>query len=165
MAEPAAPTLHTSWRQMTPAPGSHRAEGDAARCDQDPLSSRRSGILVPLFSIPSSRSWGIGEIADITHLATWLEAGGQRVLQLLPINEMPPAERSPYSALSAMAIDPQYISMDAVEDFEAIGGESALSAADRARLDAARAAPRIDYNIVRPLKMDALRRAFAHFQD
>jgi 4-alpha-glucanotransferase len=129
------------------------------------MSSRRSGILVPLFSIPSSRSWGIGEIADITHLATWLEAAGQRVLQLLPINEMPPAERSPYSALSAMAIDPQFISMDAVEDFEAIGGESALSAVDRARLDAARAAPRIDYDIVRPLKMDVLRRAFARFQD
>ncbi len=127
--------------------------------------ARRAGILVPLFSIPSTRSWGIGEIADIEHLASWLQAAGQRVLQLLPINEMPPAERSPYSALSAMAIDPQFISMHALEDFEAIGGEAALPAADRARLDAARAAIRIDYDIVRPLKMDALRRAFVWFRD
>jgi 4-alpha-glucanotransferase len=79
--------------------------------------SRRAGILVPLFSIPSSRSWGIGEIGDIKTMARWLETAGQRVLQLLPINEMPGGETSPYSALSAMAIDPQFISMAAVEDF------------------------------------------------
>ena len=54
--------------------------------------SRRAGILVPLFSIPSSRSWGIGEIADIVPMSRWLEAAGQRLLQLLPINEMPPGE-------------------------------------------------------------------------
>ncbi len=34
--------------------------------------SRRAGILVPLFSIPSTRSWGIGEIGDIEPLARWL---------------------------------------------------------------------------------------------
>jgi len=56
---------------------------------------RRAGILVPLFSIPSSGSWGIGEIGDIPMLAAWLRAAGQRVLQLLPINEMPSGERSP----------------------------------------------------------------------
>ena len=54
----------------------------------------------------------------------WLDRAGQRILQLLPINEMPPQERSPYSALSAMAIDPQFISMAAVEDFEARGEAS-----------------------------------------
>jgi 4-alpha-glucanotransferase len=125
--------------------------------------SRSAGILVPLFSIPSTRSWGIGEIGDIPHVARWLDAAGQRVLQLLPINEMPPGERSPYSALSAMAIDPQFISMDAVEDFAAIGGEGALAPDDRARLEAARGAPTIDYATVRPMKLAALRRSFAHF--
>ena len=79
--------------------------------------TRRAGILVPLFSIPSARSWGIGEIADVEPMCRWLEAAGQRVLQLLPINEMPLGETSPYSALSAMAIDPQFIAIDNVEDF------------------------------------------------
>ncbi|MEQ1572831.1 MAG: 4-alpha-glucanotransferase, partial [Vicinamibacterales bacterium] len=50
-----------------------------------PQISRRTGVLVPLFSVPSSRGWGIGEIADIVHLARWLKGGGQRLLQLLPI--------------------------------------------------------------------------------
>ena len=127
--------------------------------------SRRAGVLIPLFSIPSSRSWGVGEIGDIEAIARWLDAGGQRILQLLPINEMPPGESSPYSALSAMAIDPQFITLDHVEDFTEIGGEAALEPALRARLDVARISPRIQYAEVRELKHVALRRCFARFRD
>ena len=97
-------------------------------------------------------------------MTRWLSAAGQRLLQLLPINEMPPGETSPYSALSAMAIDPQFISLDALEDFAAIGGETSLEAELRQRLDAARLSPRIDYRAVRQVKQVALRRAFAHFR-
>ena len=125
--------------------------------------TRRAGILVPLFSIPSSRSWGIGEIADIEPMYRWLDAAGQRILQLLPINEMPPGETSPYSALSAMAIDPQFIAIDSVEDFREIGGEARLDGRQRAELDRVRLAPAIDYRAVRGLKNTVLRRCFAHF--
>ena len=127
--------------------------------------SRRAGILVPLFSIPSSRSWGIGEIGDIESVANWLDTAGQRVLQLLPINEMPPAERSPYSALSAMAIDPQFISLGALEDFEAIGGEESLPAATRQQLEAVRSASTIDYATVRSVKGFSLRQSFSRFRE
>jgi 4-alpha-glucanotransferase len=126
---------------------------------------RRAGILVPLFSIPSSDSWGIGEIGDIPVLAAWLRAAGQRILQLLPINEMPPAERSPYSALSAMAIDPQFISLRHLDDFEAIGGEARLDADARERIDRARAARAVDYAGVREVKQQALRTSFTHFKE
>jgi 4-alpha-glucanotransferase len=121
--------------------------------------------LIPLFSIPSERSWGVGEIGDIAAIARWLEAGGQRILQLLPINEMPPGESSPYSALSAMAIDPQFVTLDAVEDFEALGGEARLEPDLRDRLAAVRIAPTIQYAAVRQLKHVVLRRCFAHFRD
>jgi 4-alpha-glucanotransferase len=127
--------------------------------------ARRAGILIPLFSVPSSRSWGVGEIGDIDAIARWLAAGGQRILQLLPINEMRPGESSPYSALSAMAIDPQFITLDHVEDFAQIGGEAALDPALRARLDAVRISPAIRYAEVRDLKHTALRRCFAYFRD
>lgn len=127
--------------------------------------SRRAGILVPLFSIPSSRSWGIGEIGDLPAVARWLDAAGQTLLQLLPINEMPPGEASPYSALSAMAIDPQFIALADLEDFGAVGGEASLPSGLRARLEAVRVAPTIDYRNVRALKHAALRQAFAHFRD
>jgi 4-alpha-glucanotransferase len=126
--------------------------------------SRRAGALIPLFSIASSRSWGIGEILDIDPIVRWLESAGIRILQLLPINEMPPGETSPYSALSAMAIDPQFVSMYAVEDFAAIGGEEGLEHSLRSRLEAARVAGRIQYAEVRDLKDIVLRRCFARFQ-
>ena len=120
---------------------------------------------MPLFSIASARSWGIGEIGDIEPMTRWLSAAGQHLLQLLPINELPPGERSPYSALSAMAIDPQFISIASLEDFETIGGEAALDAATRHRLEAVRMSPAVDYGNVRDLKMTTLRRAFAAFRD
>src|SRR5215208_1931078 len=97
---------------MTP-PRPLSAEAHSAKAG----GSRRAGALIPLFSIPSARSWGLGEIGDIAAIVRWLEAAGIRILQLLPINEMPPGETSPYSALSAMAIDPQFITMYLVEEF------------------------------------------------
>ena len=126
--------------------------------------SRRAGILVPLFSVPTARSWGIGEIGDLDALTAWLERAGQRVLLMLPINEMPLHESSPYSALSAMAIDPQFISLDSLEDLAAIGGEASLEPDERRRLTSVRAARVIDYAAVRGLKHAALRRACEHFQ-
>ena len=130
-----------------------------------PAGSRRSGLLVPLFSMPSSRSWGIGDIGDIAPMTNWLRTAGVRLLQLLPINEMPPGETSPYSALSAMAIDPQYIAMGLLKDFVALGGERCLEDDLRARLERVRAAPGIDYANVRGLKQTVLRRAFSRFHD
>jgi 4-alpha-glucanotransferase len=130
-----------------------------------PSQPRRAGLLVPLFSIPSTRSWGIGEISDLEAICGWLARAGQRVLLMLPINEMPVNESSPYSALSAMAIDPQFITLGAVEDFAAIGGEHALETEWRTRLAAVRAAPAVDYASVRALKSMALHRAFTRFQD
>src|SRR5215210_5758690 len=124
---------------------------------------RHAGVLVPLFSIPSHRSWGVGEIPDLPRFARWLSAAGLGFVQLLPVNEMADGQNSPYSALSAMAIDPVYISVAAVEEFEAAGGESAMSSEDRALLDEARSSPAVMYNAVRELKSRALRSAFDRF--
>lgn len=125
--------------------------------------SRRAGLLIPLFSAPSSGSWGIGEIGDIGPLCTWLAAAGQRILQLLPLNEMAPGNQSPYSAMSAMAIDPIYIGLADVEEFQAHGGEAALDAADRHALDEARRAERVQHESVRAIKHRALCLAFERF--
>src|SRR3989449_5116091 len=124
---------------------------------------RRAGLLIPLFSCPSTTSWGIGDIGDIEPVTAWLAAAGQRVLQLLPINERSSGQQSPYSAISAMGIDPVFIRVPDVADFEALGGEASLSTADRARLDTVRRAPRVEHAAVRALKRAALRAAFDRF--
>src|SRR6476659_9515033 len=129
----------------------------------DPGLRRQSGVLVPLFSFPSSTSWGTGDIGDLATMTAWLAGAGQRVLQLLPINEMAPGQSSPYSAISAMAIDPIYISVPAVPEFQAAGGESSLPPQDCRILDDARRSPTVDYAAVRHLKRAALRAAFDRF--
>ena len=126
---------------------------------------RRAGVLVPLFSFPSTTSWGIGEIGDLAPMCAWLAGGGQRVLQLLPLNEMAPGQQSPYSAISAMAIDPIFISVNALQDFAAVGGEQSMPHPDRQELDLVRGSRRVAYGRVRRLKEAALRAAFARFLD
>jgi 4-alpha-glucanotransferase len=129
----------------------------------DVAGRRRAGLLIPLFSIPSTASWGIGEIGDILPMTAWLARAGQRVLQLLPINEMAPGQQSPYSAISAMAIDPIYISVPAVREFNALGGEASLSGEERSLLEEVRREPRIEHQKVRRLKQSVLRAAFERF--
>jgi 4-alpha-glucanotransferase len=126
---------------------------------------RHAGMVVPLFSMPSARSWGIGEIPDVVPMADWLHAAGQDLLQLLPMCEMTPGGHSPYSALSAMALDPIFISLVELEDFTAIGGEENLDEEERALLARIRAMPSVDYDAVRGLKMPALQAAFQRFQE
>lgn len=127
------------------------------------MSDRRSGILVPLFSLTSSRSWGIGEMPDLALFARWAAEAGQSLVQILPIGEMPPLERSPYSAMTAMAIDPIYISLLDLQDFDGLGGELALEPVDLAALEGVRAAPRVRYFEIRRLKERWLRRSWDRF--
>jgi 4-alpha-glucanotransferase len=121
------------------------------------LRSRRAGINVPLFSLRSTRSWGIGEIGDIPAVADWLRAAKQSVLQILPLNELAPSESSPYSALSAMAIDPQFISVSMIEESEVFEREW------RTEIEYVRRTSRIDYTAVRSLKRRAMRALFERF--
>lgn len=124
---------------------------------------RHAGILLPLSSMPSTQSWGIGEVPDLVAMGRWLREAGFDFLQLLPVNEMPSSEHSPYAAVSAMAIDPIYVSLAPVLEFAAAGGEAALDAAARAALDAVRGSRRVEFQAVRALRLAALRRAFERF--
>lgn len=125
--------------------------------------TRRSGLSVPLFSLITTESWGIGEFRDFAALARCAAEARQGLIQILPIMELPLAERSPYSALSSMALDPVYIALPALPDFEAIGGELAFDPRDRNALEGVRQSARVDYTAVRRLKHVWLRRAFDRF--
>jgi 4-alpha-glucanotransferase len=113
----------------------------------------------------STDGWGIGDIGDLRPMSAWLAGAGQRVLQLLPLNEMAPGQQSPYSAISGMAIDPIYIRLQDVPEFIALGGREQLGTAARAQLEAVSASPRVQYKAVRALKHDALVAAFNGFTE
>ena len=110
---------------------------------------RRAGLMLPLFSLRSEADWGIGEVGGLGRMARWLASAGQRVLQLLPINELPAHETSPYSALSGMAIDPAFISLAGQADFEALGGEGGLEPRWTDSLTGLRASRRVNFREAR----------------
>lgn len=125
--------------------------------------SRHTGISLPLSSMPASSSWGIGEIPDLVPMGEWLAAAGGDQLMLLPVGTMPPGQTSPYSACSAMAIDPIYVAVPAVEDFQRAGGVAEMASELRDRLDAARTSAEVRFAAVRQVKDSALFLAFECF--
>jgi 4-alpha-glucanotransferase len=126
---------------------------------------RAAGVLAPLFSLRRTGDWGVGEIPHVGPFCRWLASAGHHLLQLLPIVEMAPGERSPYAALSGFALDPIYVGLEEVEDFVAAGGEAALDTTARQALARAREQPGIDYDAVRTAKRAALLIAFRRFAD
>jgi len=73
--------------------------------------NKRAGIAVPLFSVYSSASCGIGDFNDLKLLVDWCSDCGFTILQLLPLNDVG-SDFAPYSSVSTFAIDPMYISFN-----------------------------------------------------
>jgi 4-alpha-glucanotransferase len=72
---------------------------------------KRSGVLVPLFSVYSKNSIGIGDFSDLKLLVDWAKETGNSIIQLLPMNEVG-SVFCPYDSLSAFALEPLYLSFD-----------------------------------------------------
>ena len=77
------------------------------------ISTFQSGVAVPLFSLHSKTSIGIGEFLDLIPFARWCELCNFNIIQLLPVNDTG-SESSPYSARSAFALNPVFINIQAV---------------------------------------------------
>jgi len=86
------------------------------------ITERLAGIAVPLFSLRDHAGAAVGEIGDLVPLARWARVMGQRLVQILPINETRGGEASPYSALSAFAIDPLYLRLEDIAGLPACCG-------------------------------------------
>ncbi len=117
---------------------------------------RGAGTAIPLFSLRSEKGFGIGEFADLKLLVDWAVATGQKVLQLLPINDTTMArtweDSYPYNANSSFALHPQFIRLSEVgivEDEEYCRLREELN-----RL------PALDYERVNRIKEQLLHKAY-----
>lgn len=75
------------------------------------------GINIPLFSLHSNDSSGIGEFLDLCPLILWCKSLGLDVIQLLPLNDSG-SDKSPYNALSAFALNPIFISLSKIPSID-----------------------------------------------
>ncbi len=71
---------------------------------------KRAGVLIPLFSVYSKDSFGIGDLDDLKLIIDWAKLTSSSIVQLLPMNEVG-AVFCPYDALSSFALEPAYISL------------------------------------------------------
>lgn len=79
---------------------------------------RIAGTLVPVFSLRSSQSYGVGDFGDLKKIIAWAAQTQQRILQLLPINDTTLThewtDSYPYSCISVFALHPQYADLTAL---------------------------------------------------
>jgi 4-alpha-glucanotransferase len=76
---------------------------------------RRAGICVPLFSIHSRKSTGIGEFRDLKIIIDWCCENGFSIIQLLPLNDTG-QDFAPYNSASSFALDPVYLSVSSIKN-------------------------------------------------
>lgn len=88
-----------------------------------------SGMVVPVAALRSQQSCGIGEFYDLKLLVDWCKHTGHNLIALLPINDSWTSS-CPYAALSAHALHPVYINLDALNPDEKI---AAAIAAERSK--------------------------------
>ncbi|MDF9830285.1 4-alpha-glucanotransferase [Parabacteroides sp. PF5-6] len=76
---------------------------------------RCAGTVVPVFSLRSEESFGVGDLGDLYKLVDWVKRTRQRVIQVLPMNDTTMThswrDSYPYSAISIYALHPMYISL------------------------------------------------------
>jgi len=77
---------------------------------------RGAGVAIPVFSLRSQKSWGIGEFTDMHLLVDWAKSVGLKLIQLLPINDTTAThtwtDSYPYAAVSAFALHPIYLNVE-----------------------------------------------------
>jgi 4-alpha-glucanotransferase len=78
---------------------------------------KQNGLICPLFFLKTENSSCIGEFPDLKKLADFAKSSGFNIIQLLPIFDTGP-ECSPYSARTCYGLNPVYLSLKNLEDFD-----------------------------------------------
>lgn len=77
---------------------------------------RAAGVVVPVFSLRSEHSYGVGDFGDLRKLIDWADATGMRIIQLLPVNDTTTDghwhDSYPYNITSCFALHPHYMDLE-----------------------------------------------------
>lgn len=119
-----------------------------------------AGTLVPVFSLRTRKSAGIGDFGDLKAMIDFVASTGQKVLQLLPVNDTTIThtwtDSYPYSCISVFAIHPQYANLHALPELK---DAKARAEAEKTRAEL-NALDKIDYEKVNDFKINYLRQIF-----
>ena len=122
---------------------------------------RGAGVVIPIFSLRSEGSFGVGDFGDLKLMVDWAAKTSMRVLQVLPINDTNMTgtwqDSYPYNSISIYALHPQYTDFRQLPELK----DEALKTKFEALRQELNALPKIDYERMFAAKMDYLRALFA----
>ena len=79
---------------------------------------KAAGVVVPVFSLRSEQSWGIGDFGDLIKFIDWAAEAGLNVIQLLPVNDTTREgnwhDSYPYNPISSFALHPIYMDFNSL---------------------------------------------------
>lgn len=119
-----------------------------------------AGVVIPVFSLRSMRSYGVGDFGDLKMLIQWVVKTKMHAIQILPINDTIMTgkwqDSYPYNSISIYAFHPLYCDLHALPKLNnRLAMEKFLMKQQKVN-----ALPQMDYEQVIRLKMEYLRLAF-----
>lgn len=119
-----------------------------------------AGTVVPVFSLRSESSFGIGDFGDLLSMTDWAAKTDQRALQILPINDTTIThtwtDSYPYNSISIYALHPQYVDL---RQLPALKDPKRKAYYDRVR-EELNALSQIDYERVNDEKLNYLKELY-----
>ena len=120
-----------------------------------------AGTVIPIFSLRSEGSFGVGDFGDLQKMIDWCAKTRQRVLQVLPINDTNMTytwqDSYPYNSISIYALHPQYTDFRQLPPLK----DKERKAYYEALQKELNALPQIDYERMNNAKLAYLRELFA----
>ncbi len=121
---------------------------------------RGAGVAIPVFSLRTSKSFGVGEFTDIRQLADWSAQVGLNLIQLLPVNDTTSThnwtDSYPYAPISVFGLHPIYLNIGMVAGEE----NAALISPILKKQEALNALPEVDYEAVMSAKWQAIKKLY-----
>ena len=78
---------------------------------------RLAGVCIPVFSLRSEHSYGVGDFGDLQRMVDWAVATGMKMIQVLPVNDTTVthqwSDSCPYNIISGFALHPHYVDLEA----------------------------------------------------
>ena len=120
-----------------------------------------AGIVIPVFSLRTERSYGVGDFADLKEMISWASDVGMHVVQILPINDTMMSgkwsDSYPYNSISIYAFHPLYADLNSLPALE----DKLLMEKFKIRQQELNESPQMDYEASIKLKMDYFRAVYA----
>ena len=129
----------------------------------DLLSSRTSGILLPVSAMKTETDWGVGDFSSLCEWIQFFSKLGTKIIQILPLQETAPGQNCPYSALSGFAIDPVYIDVTRVREVQLCAKASRTVQDLQGEITAWRLSHKAPFQAVKEAKLKVLWQAYQLF--